>query len=316
MEEEDNNEEGDSGLPGWVMTFADLMSLLMCFFVLLLSFSEMDLLKFKQLAGSMQNAFGVQAQQRVMEMPKGTSIIAQEFSPGKPVPSNIPRIEQITTDDSKQNLDFTDSTEKGQSGEGGHQQKAPNAQSSMTFKQAQEKVDEVVTEQLENLAETIREALDQDIKAGLIEVITQHNEILIRIREQGSFPSASARVQRTFYPIMDRLTGVLNKVNGQIVVSGHTDNLPIRTRQYPSNWILSAARAATVVHYMTKSGQVPHERIEIRAHAESQPVVPNNSDANRAKNRRVEVIVKYDGATEEMILDDQRQIEAQIKSPT
>ena len=73
------------------MTFADLMTLLMCFFVLLLSFSEMDVAKFKQLSGSMKDAFGVQAEVEVETIPKGTSVIAQEFSPGKPEPTALER---------------------------------------------------------------------------------------------------------------------------------------------------------------------------------------------------------------------------------
>ena len=73
-EEQGAAEEEAGGLPGWVMTFADLMTLLMCFFVLMLSFSEMDVAKFKQLAGSMQEAFGVQAEVEVKTMPRGTSI--------------------------------------------------------------------------------------------------------------------------------------------------------------------------------------------------------------------------------------------------
>jgi chemotaxis protein MotB len=77
-----------AGVPAWVMTFADLMTLLMCFFVLLLAFSEMDVMKFKQLSGSMKNAFGVQAEIEVKSIPKGTSVIAQEFSPGRKGPSN------------------------------------------------------------------------------------------------------------------------------------------------------------------------------------------------------------------------------------
>ena len=67
------------GLPAWMGTFADLMSLLMCFFVLLLAFSEMDVLKFKQIAGSMKFAFGVQNKIEVKDIPKGTSVIAMEF---------------------------------------------------------------------------------------------------------------------------------------------------------------------------------------------------------------------------------------------
>ena len=71
------------GLPAWMGTFADLMSLLMCFFVLLLSFAEMDAMKFKRLAGSMAQAFGVQNKLKVKDPPKGTSLIALEFSRAK-----------------------------------------------------------------------------------------------------------------------------------------------------------------------------------------------------------------------------------------
>ena len=94
MDEEEESGGGgdDGGGAGWLATFADLMSLLMCFFVLLLSFSEMDVLKFKRLAGSMRTAFGVQAVVNANAIPKGTSIIAQEFSPGKPDPTPLREI--------------------------------------------------------------------------------------------------------------------------------------------------------------------------------------------------------------------------------
>ena len=94
------------GLPAWMGTFADLMSLLMCFFVLLLSFSEMDVLKFKQIAGSMKYAFGVQSLLEVKDIPKGTSVIAQEFTPGKPDPTPIEVIMQQTIEITKAKLDF------------------------------------------------------------------------------------------------------------------------------------------------------------------------------------------------------------------
>ena len=96
------------GLPAWMGTFADLMSLLMCFFVLLLSFSEMDVLKFKQIAGSMKYAFGVQTLLEVKDIPKGTSVIAQEFRPGKPDPTPIEVIMQQTIDMTQAKLDFQD----------------------------------------------------------------------------------------------------------------------------------------------------------------------------------------------------------------
>ena len=109
--------EESTGAPAWVMTFADLMSLLMCFFVLLLSFSEMDLQKYKQVAGSMKNAFGVQREIKSMAMPKGTSVIAQEFSPGRPSPTPLNVIRQNSIDDTKQTLEFTDVTTKREDGD-------------------------------------------------------------------------------------------------------------------------------------------------------------------------------------------------------
>ncbi|MCV6605027.1 MAG: type VI secretion system protein TssL, partial [Porticoccaceae bacterium] len=84
IEFEQADDDAPAGLPAWLATFADLMSLLMCFFVLLLSFSEMDVQKYKQVAGSMKDAFGVQNEINVKDIPKGTSIIAREFSPARP----------------------------------------------------------------------------------------------------------------------------------------------------------------------------------------------------------------------------------------
>ncbi len=106
MDDEEGCKCPPPGLPLWMGTFADLMSLLMCFFVLLLSFSEMDVLKFKQIAGSMKFAFGVQNRLEVKDIPKGTSIIAQEFRPGRPEPTPIDVIMQQTIDITQQTLEF------------------------------------------------------------------------------------------------------------------------------------------------------------------------------------------------------------------
>ncbi|TMP53462.1 flagellar motor protein MotB, partial [Pseudoalteromonas citrea] len=111
------------GLPAWMGTFADLMSLLMCFFVLLLAFSEMDVLKFKQIAGSMKFAFGVQNKIEVKDIPKGTSVIAMEFTPGKPEPTPIETIQQQTVEMTQQMLEFQAGDE---SSAGGRQEQRGN----------------------------------------------------------------------------------------------------------------------------------------------------------------------------------------------
>ena len=105
MSELAETKKEERGIPAWVVTFADLMTLLMCFFVLLLSFSEMDVAKFKQLAGSMKEAFGVQAEIEARTIPKGTSVIAREFSPGRPDPTAANQIRQFTIDSNKNSLD-------------------------------------------------------------------------------------------------------------------------------------------------------------------------------------------------------------------
>ncbi len=256
----------EEGAPAWVMTFADLMSLLMCFFVLLLAFSEMDVLKFKQVAGSMKFAFGVQKQIKADEIPKGTSVVAQEFSPGKPTPTVLNVVQQMTVDDSKKNLDFTDSETRN------------DASKSM--------VNEVAEQ-----AKKLNEELTKEVRAGMLEIVTFNDQVVVRIRERGSFPSGSSRIHTGFLPVLTKISKALSKVDGHIIVAGHTDDVPIATSQFPSNWVLSAARAATVVHYMTKNGGVKPQRMQIRAHADMLPLVANDNRANRAKNRRVEIIV-------------------------
>ena len=91
--------------------------------------------------------------------------------------------------------------------------------------------------------------------------------------------------------MIERVSETLNKIDGNIIVAGHTDNVPISNYEYRSNWELSAARAANVVHYLITKGKVDSGRIQIRAHADTKPLVANNSWENRAKNRRVEIII-------------------------
>ncbi|WP_246344978.1 flagellar motor protein MotB [endosymbiont of Lamellibrachia barhami] len=98
----------EEGLPAWLATFADLMSLLMCFFVLLLSFAEMDAIRFKKMAESMKDAFGVQREIPTNEIVKGTSVIKQEFSPASRKETLMKEIRQQTTDDTRDNLDVHD----------------------------------------------------------------------------------------------------------------------------------------------------------------------------------------------------------------
>ena len=160
-------------------TFADLMSLLMCFFVLLLAFSEMDVLKFKQIAGSMKFAFGVQNKIEVKDIPKGTSVIAMEFRPGKPDPTPIETIQQQTVEMTQQMLEF-------QAGERGTVQVADKSnagnrrggESASTSKQT---ASEAQQEKTNELLKKIAQQLEQQIIDGAIELESLGQQIVIRI---------------------------------------------------------------------------------------------------------------------------------------
>ena len=224
-EEAEPQEEADAGAPAWVMTFADLMSLLMCFFVLLLAFSEMDVQKFKQLSGSMKSAFGVQRDIKADEIPKGTSIITQEFSPGIPQPTPFQVVEQQTTDDTKDNLEFSEGE-----GEDGKSEAAVMA----------EKLYQAAIERTRQEAEKLIHDLKDEIDDGNLEVEWAESEITVRLRERSTFNSGEARLKPTFFDVVNKVASTLNKVEGEIIVAGHTDNIPIRNQDFRSNWELSA----------------------------------------------------------------------------
>ncbi|CAG0910434.1 unnamed protein product [Cyprideis torosa] len=142
----------------------------------------------------------------------------------------------------------------------------------------------------------LKEEFEAEIESGALEVLLGDSEIKITLNEKVSFPSGSARLQRNFKPVLAKVTKLLNSVEGRIVVAGHTDNVPIKTSAFPSNWELSAARAASVVHLMSQSGLEDTKRLEIRAFADTIPLRDNNSAENRALNRRVEIVIAGDDA--------------------
>ncbi|MGB5346895.1 MAG: flagellar motor protein MotB [Woeseia sp.] len=265
------------GVPAWVMTFADLMTLLMCFFVLLLSFSEMDVAKFKQLSGSMKNAFGVQAEIEAKSIPKGTSVVAQEFSPGRPDPTALPVVRQFTIDSNKSTLEILDREKE-------------------------------LRDDMEKQAKRLRAALEQEIKNGSVSIETEGMRIIIRILEKASFDSGSADLRQDFSHVLMKIGGMIDNNSGLIRVSGHTDDVPIsRTNtQFRSNWELSSSRAVSVTHELLKTSKAEPGRFTVTGHADTKPRADNLNDDNRAKNRRVDISIirgEDDPATETSVFN-------------
>jgi len=291
MSTEEDQEEvvcPPEGLPAYMGTFADLMALLMCFFVLLLSFSEMDVLKYKQVAGSMRDAFGVQKKVEAKDIPKGTSVIAQEFSPGKPQPTLITAVMQQTIDTDKQTLDFSERDSDGDA-DAEDSDSEETLQINPTYIISPDSKEP--TPETEALALEIAKQMADELDSGQIEIVAQGKFLVFRIREQGSFGSGEAKMKRGFLPVLKKIRDILKDTKGRITVAGHSDNRPMYTKQFPSNWELSGARAATVARELLSTKELERKRFSIIGHADTIPIRENDTRTNRAYNRRVEIII-------------------------
>lgn len=258
-------EEEKPGIPAWVVTFADLMSLLMCFFVLLLSFSEIDAQKFKQIAGELSKAFGVQREVPVLEIPQGTSPIFDKFSPAPPEPTVVNEVKQTTTDEQPELQTLKSPTDVA--------------------------VESAIQDQMQESMDQILDVLEPAIADGRINVSQDQRRIVIRVEEKGSFPSGSAQLTYEFEGLLLEMAEVLADIPGNLTIEGHTDNVPIRTDRFYSNWDLSAARAAAVANVLLARDYVQPTRLAVTGLADTEPRMPNTSSDNRARNRRVEIII-------------------------
>ena len=131
-----------------------------------------------------------------------------------------------------------------------------------------------------------------DLVEGRVDVELKGGEIVIRVREKGTFASGSATMSPDFIPVRHKVSEILKHSKRNIVVGGHTDNIPITTARFRSNWDLSAVRAASVVHELLPLNNIPTRRVAIGRYADSRPIADNNTPGNRARNRRVEIIIQ------------------------
>lgn len=222
----------EEGAPEWVVTFGDLMSLLLCFFVLLLSFSEMDRQKYRVMAGSMANAFGVQKKQKAMEMPMGNKIIARDFDQ-----------------------------------------------------------DSVAMGMREHLIKDIQYEVDTHLVGmkDLVQLQLGKDAVTIRLMGETAFNSGSAEILQRMIPVLNKIGSLLSETRGDIVISGHTDNVPINSGMYPSNLVLSMARAASVAEFILQKTTVDPGRVATMGFGEYRPIDTNDTPEGRRKNRRVEI---------------------------
>jgi chemotaxis protein MotB len=234
MADEQQCPECEKGAPKWLVTYSDMVTLLLCFFVLLLSFANTDAIKFKEVLGSMKDAFGVQKE--VIEMGKEGGMelpIRLESSPSKA---------------------------------------------------------EVQKERLVNLLKTAvrEEGIDKNILIAL-----HRRGVIMEITEEvgnAMFKPGGTDIVDQSKRILRKLVPIMQETIYKITIEGHTDDIPVRSPLYPSNWELSSARAGSVVRFLIQEGKLDSKRFTAVGQADTHPLVENTSNENRAKNRRVSVV--------------------------
>jgi chemotaxis protein MotB len=249
-EEHENHER-------WLVSYADFITLLFAFFVVMYSISSVNEGKYRVLSDSIVAAFDPTRQglpiklssplkppilERDVVSPAYDKAILENQYP------NVPAVTQASEEDKKNLLEI-----------------ARQVESNMS------------------------DLIDENI------VKVKKNDLWIEIEIKSSilFPSGSASLEPKARPVLQEVAGILGKFPNQIQVEGFTDNVPIANETFPSNWELSAARAASVVHLFAESGLAP-ARMSAIGYGEFKPVADNNTAAGRSQNRRIGVVLLSD----------------------
>jgi chemotaxis protein MotB len=226
-------QEQAAGAPAWMATYADTMTLLLCFFVLLFAMSSVDSQKYKAVVQSLSGALGV--------LDSGTTVTLEPLI--NSFPSDSP------TDSPTDSEEFSD------------------------------------------MQEELQKILEESELSGQIKLEINERGLLIRFLDSVLFDSGKADLKPQAMDIIDKVSDILNETNKKITVEGHTDNVPISTFKYPSNWELSTTRAVNVVKYMIDKSDIDPVRLSASGYADQHPISDNKTIDSRKNNRRVDMVI-------------------------
>ena len=233
-------EEGPAGRQAWLVTFNDMITLLMVFFVLLFSMGSIDKKRFAQFQHGLQSAVGILDEGKHAASDR----LPDRFDSGGETPADS----HATGSD-------------------------PVAM------------------------------IAQLTSAGGLEAEYTHKGIQLRLNDELLFALGSTSLTQEGAGLLNRVSAVIAPMDRDIRVEGHSDDLPIATARYPSNWELSIARAISVVNYFITNGKIPAKRLSVAGYGASRPRMPNDSDSHRAANRRVEIFLSPGAVSKTEALD-------------
>ncbi|MGV7220216.1 MAG: OmpA/MotB family protein [Nitrospinales bacterium] len=252
FEDPQNIEGADEGLAPWVITFADLVTLLLVFFVLLFAIGTIEEKKWRKVKKSLRMA-----------------LVSQSLNP----------------DDTQSGLDIIN--------------QYPQTLDEKTIS-AVDEVGALVAKEIKDIAAEVDEYIYQNKLEGQIAVSSDTRGAVITISDVVLFPLAKAEMTPEGRKTVRQIFDLLKQFHYHIKVEGHTDNSPIKTIRFPSNWELSASRASNVARMLIEHG-IPPDKISVEGFAEFRPKVPNDSVKNRAVNRRIEVVYQRGSIRKRMV---------------
>lgn len=248
----DIEEKTEEGAPEWMVTYSDMMTLLLCFFVLLYSMAVIDQERFEQVAESLRNAF-VSSGGEMFDENKGSQVLDVK---GDSEDNNLEDI-----------LNLDEETLDG-------------------ILKAEEKAQKM-EEFIEELKEYITDRdLDEHVK-----VLDEENQVILRIDSVILFDLGKAEIKESGKGTLKEVGKLLSDIDAEMAVQGHTDDLPINTTMFPTNWELSTKRATNVVLFLIDQSKVNPLKLTATGNGEFKPIAPNDTPENRQKNRRVDIIV-------------------------
>jgi chemotaxis protein MotB len=267
----------------WLLTYADMITLLMALFMVLFSISSVNISKYQTLQQSLKAAFSGSI------LPGGRSIMqsgSQSTTAHTPATAEIPSLVPLNpVAAAKANPSIASS-------------KANQSSASLNSKQLEAALNSMSAALREQASlASLKQKLDAYAKEhGLahdVQTVIDRRGLVVRVlTDQLLFASGQATLQPVGFPLLNEVAQLLNVDKSHpITVEGHTDNVPISSSQYPSNWELSTDRATTVVRYLITKG-VNRERLGAVGYADLHPLASDATAAGRAKNRRVEIVLQ------------------------
>jgi chemotaxis protein MotB len=255
----------------WLLTYADMLTLMFALFMVLFSISSVNISKFKTLQESLKSAFSgsiLSGGKAIMQ--SGSESTSKHTPATAPVPAIIPITPNVPT------LKDTNAQQIG------------NAMVSASGTAAEQKSFEALKRRLDAYAHS------HGFGQSVVSNITRQGLVVRVLTDNLLFTSGSATLQSKGDPLLDEVAHLLNvDRKNPITVEGFTDNVPIHTAQFPTNWQLSASRAVNVLLYLTTHG-VDRGRLNAAGYADLHPIAANTTATGRARNRRVDIVLDRD----------------------